>query len=230
MSYFLGIEICMNKLGLNLCQHKYALDILAKARFLDCKAVAIPMVPSHTLKHDDGTLLPDASSYRHLVERLLCLTATRPNIAYVVHQLSQIVDALTDKHLIAAHRVLRYIKGAPGQALISWRSKKQPKISISSSEAEYRALAAATCEVKWISYLLKDYHVEMKKSAVLFCDNKSIFAIDKIHVFHERTKHIEIDCHLVRENVSQGLIKLLFILSSGQVADGFTKSLPTTMF
>ncbi|XP_019157773.1 PREDICTED: uncharacterized protein LOC109154436 [Ipomoea nil] len=85
--------------------------------FLECKAVATPMVLGNSLRHDDGTPLSEAGSYRRLVGRLLYLTTMRSNIAYAVHNLSQFVDAPTDKHLIAAHRVLRYIKGDPGQGL-----------------------------------------------------------------------------------------------------------------
>lgn len=179
------------------------------------------------------------------------------------------IDAPTDKHLSAAHRVLRYIKKAPGQglfypkespaqlnvfsdsdwaacpetrrsitgyciflgsSLISWKSKKQTTVSRSSSEAEYRALAATVCEVQWITFLLDDLHIQMVKPAAVFCDNKSAVAIVENHVFHERTKHIEIDCHLVRDKVTKGTIKLLTISSMNQIADGFTKPLPTTQF
>ncbi|XP_019157374.1 PREDICTED: uncharacterized protein LOC109153939 [Ipomoea nil] len=75
------------------------------------------MVPGYHLQHSDGELLSDVSSYRRLIGRLLYLTATRPDITYDVHQLSQFIDAPTDKHMSAAHKVLRYIKSAPGQGL-----------------------------------------------------------------------------------------------------------------
>nr|GMC64380.1 uncharacterized protein LOC109159653 [Ipomoea batatas] len=74
-------------------------------------------------------------------------------------------------------------------------------VSRSSSEAEYRALAATVCEVQWITYLFKDLQIQLSKPATLFCDNKSAIAIDENYVFHERTKHIDIDCHIVREKV-----------------------------
>jgi hypothetical protein len=98
--------------------------------------------------------------------------------------------------------------------LISWRTKKQLTVSRSSSEVKYRALGAATCELQWILYLLKDLHV----------------TIDKVHiaanpVFHERTKHLEIDCHLVRGKSQAGILKLLPVSSSDQLADFFTKPL-----
>jgi hypothetical protein len=92
-----------------------------------------------------------------------------------------------------------------GKSLISWRTKKQLTVSRSSSEAEYRALAAATCELQWILYLLRDLHVPCAKTLVLYCDNLSAIHIAANPVFHERTKHLEIDCHLVREKLQAGL-------------------------
>ncbi|XP_019163278.1 PREDICTED: uncharacterized protein LOC109159653 [Ipomoea nil] len=117
-----------------------------------------------------------------------------------------------------------------GDALVSWKSKKQMTVSRSSSEAEYRALAATVCEVQWLVYLLQDLHIQLDKPATLFCDSKSAIAIAENHVFHERTKHIDIDCHIVREKLNQGLIKLLPVSSANQVADGFTKPLGSQMF
>ena len=113
-------------------------------------------------------------------------------------------------------------------SLISWKSKKQPTISRSSSEAEYRALATTTCELQWLSYLLQNLHLPPSQPATRYCDNKSALQIASNQVFHERTKHIEIDCHLVREKL--GLLKLLSITSAMQVADIFTKPLASAQF
>ncbi|XP_019171189.1 PREDICTED: uncharacterized protein LOC109166753 [Ipomoea nil] len=118
LGYFLGIEAHMNTSGLNICQRKYALDILEEPGFLNCKPVATPMVPGQRLTKENGSSLSDAAPYRRLVGRLLYLMATRPDLTYATQQLSQFVDSPTSEHMSAAHRVLCYIKGAPGQGLL----------------------------------------------------------------------------------------------------------------
>jgi hypothetical protein len=117
-----------------------------------------------------------------------------------------------------------------GSSLISWKAKKQSTISKSSSEVEYRALSTATCELIWLQYLLTDLQIECSKLPVIFCDNQSALHIASNLVFHERTKHLEIDCHLVREKVQQGLIRLLPISTNEQLADFLTKALPAPKF
>ena len=115
-------------------------------------------------------------------------------------------------------------------SLISWKSKKQATVSRSSIKAEYRAMAVSTYEIVWILYLLKDLHVKHDREALLFCDNQSALHIRSNPVFHERTKHIEIDCHIVRDKVLARVIKLNHVRTHCQLADLLTKALGYKQF
>ena len=114
-----------------------------------------------------------------------------------------------------------------GSSPVSWKSKKQPTVSKSSAEAEYRALSQAAAEVTWLVRLLSELGVPYLQPNTLHCDNQSTIHIAKNPVFHERTKHIEIDCHFTRDKVLEGLLQLAYIPTSHQLADLLTKILPS---
>lgn len=98
-------------------------------------------------------------------------------------------------------------------------------MSRSSSEAEYRALATTTCELQWLLYLLHDLEHTHCDLAYLYCDSQSALQIAANPTFHERTKHIDLDCHLVCEKLQEKIIHLFPVHSSDQLADVYTKAL-----
>ena len=108
---------------------------------------------------------------------------------------------------------------------MSWKSKKQSTLSKSSSEAEYRAMASASSKTTWLVRLLIELGVTNLQPVTLYCDNQRAIHIGKNPVFHECTKHIEIDCHFTREKVLEGLIQLTYTPSAEQLTDIMTKAL-----
>jgi len=201
---------------------------------------------------------------------LVYLTITRPDIAYVVHVVSQFVPLYrTTVHWAAVLRILRYLRGTVfqslllssisslelraysdadhgsdptdrksvtgfciflGDSLISWKSKKQSIVSQSSTEVEYRAMTSTTKEIVWLRWLLADMRISFSHPTPMYCDNQSSIQIAHYSVFHERTKHIEIDCHLTRHHLKHDTIALPFVPSSLQIADFFTKAYSISRF
>lgn len=110
-----------------------------------------------------------------------------------------------------------------GPNLISWSACKQPTVSRSSTEAEYKALANGTAEASWIQTLLKELHIPQPRAPVLWCDNLGATYLSVNPAFHARTKHIEVDYHFVREKVALGALEVWFVSTKDQIADVFTK-------
>ena len=113
-----------------------------------------------------------------------------------------------------------------GSSLISWKSKKQARVSKSSTESEYRAMSTACSEILWLRGLLGELGFPQTEPTSLYADNTSAIQIVANPVFHERTKHIEVDCHAIREAYDNHVISIPHINTQFQVADILTKAVP----
>jgi hypothetical protein len=117
-----------------------------------------------------------------------------------------------------------------GDSLVSWSSKRQPVVSRSSAEAEYHAVANGVAEAVWLRQLLQELHSSLTMSTLVFCNNVSAVYLSTNPVQHQRTKHVEIDLHFVRERVACGAARILHVPTTSQFADVFTKGLPSVVF
>ncbi|KAK1441129.1 hypothetical protein QVD17_06967 [Tagetes erecta] len=267
LKYFLGIEVIRTNDALYLSQRKYCMDLIAEYGLSGCKPAKTPIDQHYAVVNfckSNTSLLENISGYQQLLGKLIYLSHTRPDISYAVQYLSQFMHKPTQAHLQLALRVLRYLKGAPGngiifsksesfdlsaysdsdwgkcletrrsvtgfcimlgKCLVSWKSKKQTTVSRSSAEAEYRAMCAATCELIWLKNLLAELGIRVALPADVHCDNNAAISIAANPVFHDRTKHFDMDLYFLREKVSAGVIKTVPISSFHQLADVFTKGL-----
>ncbi|XP_019101803.1 PREDICTED: uncharacterized protein LOC109133271 [Camelina sativa] len=177
------------------------------------------------------------------------MTITRPNITFAVSKLAQYSSAPRKFHLQVAHKVLRYLKGTIGQGLFygkdydfslrgfsdaDWGACPDSRRSVTSYaifiESEYRAMSVITKELLWFTYILKALRVPFSLPADLYCDNQAALHIASNSVYHKRTKHIEFDCHKVREAIDDGILKTMFVRTDNQLADILTKALHPALF
>ena len=264
LSYFLGLEVNSTVAGIFLNQHKYIREIITLAGLQDGRSVDTPLEVNVKYRRDEGEFLPDPSLYRRLVGSLNYLTITRPDISFVVQQVSQFMQAPRHLHLAGVRCIVRYLQGTPtrglffpvdspihlvaysdvdwagcsdtrrsitgwcmfiGNSLVSWKSKKQDRVLKSSTKSEYRAMSSACSEIVWLRGLLAELGFPQMEPTPLHADNTSAIQITANPVFHERTKHIEVDCHSIHEAYDAHVISLPHITTDQQTADVFTKAL-----
>ncbi|GJU79783.1 ribonuclease H-like domain-containing protein [Tanacetum coccineum] len=117
-----------------------------------------------------------------------------------------------------------------GNNLLSWSFKRQPTLSRSSTEAEYRGVANAVAETCWLHNLLRELHTPLYSAMLVYCDNVSAVYLSCNPVLHQPTKHNEIDIHFVRDLVVVGQVRVLHVPSRYQFADIFIKGLPSALY
>ncbi|GKV06599.1 hypothetical protein SLEP1_g18472 [Rubroshorea leprosula] len=136
-------------------------------------------------------------------------------------------DWVGDKDsLISTASDITYLGANP----ISWRSCKQQVVACSSIEAEYRALAAASCELTWVRHLLFELGVTFSNPPALYCDNIGATYLSSNLDMHSKMKHIAIDIHFVCDLIEKKVLRVSHISSCDQLVDGLTKSIPSSRF
>ena len=114
--------------------------------------------------------------------------------------------------------------------VVSWSSKKQRVVALSTCEAELYAEAAAIQEVLWLRGMLAELGLHVATGSTVYGDNQSTIAVSKNGVKGERTKHVDVKYHFITETIESGRVKLQWVQSSEQQADIFTKALPLPAF
>ncbi|RDX82399.1 hypothetical protein CR513_36824, partial [Mucuna pruriens] len=227
LKYFLGIEVAQSKEGIVISQRKYAFDILQETSMSNCRLVDSPIDPNMKLMVKQGELYFDPKRYRRLVGKLIYLTITRPDMSFAVGapcidhwaavlRILRYIKKTPGEGLLYEDKGDTYISGycdvdwvgSPIGFCISIRgnvaslkSKKQNTVARSSVEAEYQAMTSATCELIWVKQLIQELKFVDVQPMKLYCDNQVALHIASNPVFHEITKHIEIDCHFVQKKL-----------------------------
>ena len=143
-----------------------------------------------------------------------------------------VLEAYTDTDYASSPMDRRFILGYCtflGGNLVTWRSKKQNVVARSSAKAEFRAMAQGVCEL-WLKIILEDLKIKWSEPMRLYFDNKSAISIAHNPVQHDRTKHVKIDKHFIKEKLDSGLICTPYVPTGDQLADIFTKGLNSNTF
>jgi hypothetical protein len=269
MRYFLGVEVNQGSHGIFICQQKYIKDILSRFGMEMCNVVCSPIVPGNKLSKDQNGKCVDATYYKQIVGSLMYLLATRPDLAYSVCLIARFMEKPTENHLIAAKRILRYLKGTAnlgilyergvkqalqgwtdsdyagdvedrkstsgyvytyGSSAISWSSKKQPIVTLSTTEAEFVAAASCACQGLWLKRILCQLGEDQGKGIVIFCDNSSSIKLSKNPIMHGRCKHIDVRYFFLRDLVKDEVFELKHCKTQDQIADVMTKPLKLESF
>ncbi|XP_062020877.1 secreted RxLR effector protein 161-like [Rosa rugosa] len=210
-----------------------------------CNPVKNPIVPGCRLVKDEGGTRVDPTAYKQMVGSLMYLTATRPDLMYVVSLISRFMEAPTELHQQAIKRIFRYLKGTAelgifykrggeeslvafsdsdyagdlgdrkstsgyvfklSSGAVAWSSKKQPVVTLSTTEAEFIAAASCACQSVWMQTNSQKARPQPK------------------------SKHIDIRFHFLRDLTRDGVVDLVHCGSKDQLADIMTKPLKLEAF
>ncbi|RZC15548.1 Copia protein isoform B [Glycine soja] len=248
LSYFLGMEFKKANELLIMHQQKYTTDLLKRFQMMSCNPASTPVEPGLKLVKDESEKSVDSTLFKQVVGSLRYLCNTRPDFSFVVSLISRFSNNPKASHWAVAKRILRYLRGTLSYdsdwcgdkverksttsylfkflgTSISWCSKKQQVVALSSCEAEYIAACYPACQALWLDSLLEELKVEIQRPVRLYVDNKSTISLVMNPVAHGRSKHIEIIFHFLREKMSKKQLDLRYCSTEMQLIDIFTKGL-----
>ncbi|GJU28005.1 hypothetical protein Tco_1166626 [Tanacetum coccineum] len=169
-----------------------------------------------------------------MIGTLMYLTASRPDLTFVVCMCARYQAKPTEKHLHAVKRIFKYLRGIVNRglwypkdssiSLTAYADADHKSVVISSMEAEYIAMSGCCAQILWMRSQLTDYGLGFNKIPMYY-DNKSAIALCCNNVQHSRSKHIDIRFHFIKEQVENGVVELYFVNTEYQLADIFTKAL-----
>ncbi|GJV76976.1 hypothetical protein Tco_1508560 [Tanacetum coccineum] len=175
------------------------------------------MVAKNKLDEDLQGTPVDATLYRSMIESLMYLTSSRPDLIYVVCLCARYQVKPTEKHLNTVKRIFSYLNGTINMGL--WYSKDTGMSLIAYSDAYHMGCQDTR----------RDYGFQFNKIP-LYCDNKGAIALCCNNVQHSRAKHIDVRYHFIKDQVDNGIVELYFFQTEYQLADIFTKPLPRERF
>ncbi|GJU20185.1 integrase, catalytic region, zinc finger, CCHC-type containing protein, partial [Tanacetum coccineum] len=222
------LQISQSLRGIFLNQSKYALESLKKYGMESSDSVDTPMVEKYKLDEDTQGKAVDSTHYRGMIDTLMYLTARTINWELWYPKDSSIaLIAYADADHAGCQDTRRSTSGCMqllGDRLVSWLSKRQKSVVISSTKAEYIAMSGYYAQILWMRSQLTGYCLGFNKIP-MYHDNKSAIALCCNNVQHYRSKHIDIRFHFIKEQVENEVVELYFVNTEYQLADIFTKAL-----
>ncbi|CAL2271851.1 unnamed protein product [Prunus armeniaca] len=220
LKYFLGIEVARSQQGIFLSQRKYVLDLLTDTGMLDCKPADTPIVQNHHLGEYPDQVPINKERYQRYLK-----SAPGKGLIFSKHghlNIDGYSDADWAGNVTDRKSTSGYFTFVGGN-LVTWRSKKQNVVALSSAEAEFRGMTKGICELIWLRKLLTKLGYKPTSTMNLFCDNKAAIAIAQNPVQHDCTKHVEVDRHFIKQKLEAKVFQFPFVKSEDQLADILTK-------